>query len=1556
IDSLLADEFRVFVEVSPHPVLTMAVVDMVDEADVRAVVAGTLRRDEGGLDRFLTSLAEVFVRGVAVDWSTIFEGGRRIDLPTYAFQHDHFWPTARAGGAGDVSGLGLSSPEHPLLGAAVELADDQGFVLTGRLSVQSHPWLADHEVMGRVILPGTAFLELALRAGDEVGCDHVEELTLAAPLILPDGGAVRVQVHVGAVDESGRCSVDVHSRAAGAVDSPWVQNATGVLGTGGDAFDADFDASVWPPAGAEPVDLTDFYESLAQTGLAYGPVFQGLRGVWRKGAEVFAEVGLPQDIEDAAAYGLHPALLDAALHAVSFVDPDGSVEGMLLFSWGEVSLHASGSEVLRVRFAKSDGDAVSLAAVDVQGAPVISVKSLVRRVAPAMQSSGGDAAQESLLRIDWVPQTIEPLADGAECVAWGAADFGFDSVDSLADVVDGQVVFVAVTSDGDLSAAESAHELLGRMLASAQDWLSAEHLGDSRLVFVSRGAVAADDGDVIEDLGAAAVWGLVRSVQAEDPGRVLLVDVDGAAESTAVLTDLVGLVASGETQAVVRDGVVRVGRLARLSSGPGLLPVGGDVPWRLASAAGGTVAGLALEACPEVLEPLTGRAVRVQVAAAGISFRDVLKALGTYAGEPGPLGAEASGVVVEVGPDVQDLALGDRVFGLMPGGFGPLVVADERLLAPVPQGWSDETAASVPLAFLTAYHSLVDLGELASGESVLIHAGAGGVGMAAIQVAKHLGAEVFATAAEDKWDTLRSLGIPDDHIASSRSADFEATFREVSNGGVDVVLNALSGELVDASLRLLSEGGRFLELGKTDLRAADDLDGLTYLPVDLDEVSPERVAQTLVLLLDLFAQEVLEPLPVKTWDVRRAPEAFQYLSDARHTGKVVLRMPRGWDEAGTVLITGGTGALGSELARHLVAERGVRHLLLASRRGQEAPCAVELQAELIAHGADVQISACDSADRDALVELLAAIPAEHPLTAVVHAAGVLDDAVVGSLTQERLDTVLVPKVDAAWHLHELTKDLDLAAFVLYSSASGVIGGAGHANYSAANTFLDALAQHRRSQGLPATSIAWSAWEQEGGMIDALSDARIERINSAGLPAFSLEQGMAMFDAAVATDSALIVAAPLNAASTRAVADVPALMRSLVRSTRKRAAGGAGSDIREQLHALPEGERAGLLMDMVRGQIAGVLGHSNAAVVGVDKGFRELGVDSLTAIEIRNRMVAATGLRLPASLVFDYPTPGALAGHLLGQLLGEQGDVAAAQRTVAVNDEPIAIVGMGCRFPGGVRTPEGLWDLVASGGDTVGALPADRGWDLDMLAGEGRGRSITGEGAFVDDVADFDAAFFGISPREALAMDPQQRLLLETSWEAIERAGIDPVSLNGSQTGVFVGTNGQDYASLVLTASEDLDAHAMTGLAASVVSGRLSYALGLGGPAVTVDTACSASLVALHLAVQSLRAGECPLALAGGVTVMATPTLFAGFTLQGGLAPDGRCKAFADVADGTGWGEGAGVLVVERLSDALRNGHEVLAVVRGSAINQDGASSGLTAPNGPSQQRVIRAAL
>ncbi|GAA3487909.1 SDR family NAD(P)-dependent oxidoreductase [Streptomyces cremeus] len=659
---------------------------------------------------------------------------------------------------------------------------------------------------------------------------------------------------------------------------------------------------------------------------------------------------------------------------------------------------------------------------------------------------------------------------------------------------------------------------------------------------------------------------------------------------------------------------------------------------------------------------------------------------------------------------------------------------------------------------------------------------------------------------------------------------------------------------------------------------------------------------------------------------------------------------------GTVLVTGGTGGLGREVARHLVAVHGVRSLLLVSRRGLDAPGAVELRDELSAGGAAVSVVACDVADRGALAGVLAGVG----LSAVVHTAGVLDDGVVTSLTAGRVSGVLRPKVDAAWHLHELTREMDLSAFVLFSSVSGVMGSAGQGSYAAGNVFLDALAVRRRAEGLPGQSLAWGAWAPTGGMTATLSEADRQRIAASGVPPLSVEQGLSLLDAATATDAAHLVPLGRLGGDRRPGADVPPLFRGLFKGARRTAVSATAGALGMRLVVLTEEERARQVLELVRTEAAGVLGHGSSASVGADREFKDLGIDSLTALELRNQLNRATGLRLPATLVFDYPTPTALAGHLLAELLDEQQAVDTDVRRTPVDDEPIAIVGMACRMPGGVDTPEALFEMLLEGREGMTDFPTDRGWDLAALFGgsgpANRGASATHRGGFLSGLSEFDAGFFGISPREALAMDPQQRLLLETSWEAFERAGIDPSRLRGSRTGVFVGTTGQDYASLVMNSREDVEGHASTGLANSVVSGRVSYTFGLEGPAVTVDTACSSSLVAMHLAAQSLRSGESSLALAGGVTVLSTPVSFLGFSRQGGLAGDGRCKAFADAADGTGWSEGVGVLVLERLSDARRNGHEVLAVVRGSAVNQDGASNGLTAPNGPSQQRVIRQAL
>ncbi|MFE3876604.1 type I polyketide synthase [Kitasatospora sp. NPDC059146] len=1062
---LLDQGVTTFLELGPDGVLSAMVRQSAGDGTGDVAAAPLLRRGRPESDTVLGAVARAHARGTRVDWPALLTelvgpAGHRPDLPTYAFQGERYWLAPADGAPAEAAELGVASAGHPLLGAVVAPAEGGGLLLTGRLSTHTHRWLADHVVLGSTVVPGTAYLELALHAARLAGCTTVEELDQEAPLILAGAGTAQVQVTVGAADGSGRRPIGVYARPDDTAD--WTRHAAGTLaaGDGGAGWRP---TGVWPPEGAEPVDLDGFYSAVARDGFDYGPSFRGLRAMWRAGEDVYGEVALPESERNRAdGYGVHPALLDAALHA-GLVGNTGE-QVLLPFAWNNVRVHRPGAVALRLRLAPAGPDAMSLDVADGTGAPVASVGALRARpvsldqLRAAARAGLGDA----LFRVEWAPL---PAADGVERERgrWAVLGdgAGFPGLDRHPDLtalgeavtaglpVPDAVVLPLPDTTGDLPAAVRA--ALRRTWSTLTTWAADDRFAASRLVLVTHGAVAADRTDPgdpatgraaaadVPNLAHAPLWGLVRAAQAEQPDRFVLLDLDHPADLN-------------------RD---------------------------------------------------------------GLDHRDGLD----------------------------------------------------------PDGGADTTAA-------------LDRAAVGGEPQLALRAGT-------VLAPRLVPARPATTEAADTADTAAAL-----------------------------------------------------------------------------------------------------------------------------------------DPDGTVLITGGTGALGSLLARHLVTAYGVRHLLLLGRRGPEAPGAAELTAELTDLGARVTVTACDTADREDLARALAAVPADHPLTAVVHAAGVVADGALASLTEERFEAVLRPKTDAAWHLHELTRDAGLAAFVLFSSATATLGGAGQGGYAAANAFLDALAQHRAARGLPARSLAWGPWQQDRGMAGTLDEATLGRMRRSGVLPLGPQDGLALFDAALAGTDPTSLPVRLDPAALRqAGPDLPPLLRGLAgpsAAPAHRPDAAAADGLRQRLAGLSDAERERALLDLVRAQVAVVLGHSAPAAVGADRAFGDLGFDSLTAVELRNRLTTASGLRLPATLVFDYPTAAELARYLDAELPRE--DAPSAAPVLAELDRLEAVLaGVGADHPERARIADRLRAVTDRWSPRPG--PAD-----DPSAGTG----LELESADDDEVFDFITNELGIS--------------------------------------------------------------------------------------------------------------------------------------------------------------------------------------------------------------------
>ncbi|WP_236567825.1 MULTISPECIES: type I polyketide synthase [unclassified Nocardiopsis] len=1165
--------------------------------------------------------------------------GAPVVVPELPFRRRRHWMSAPA------------LAPAPLLDGGLELADGRT-VFSGRISPADHPWVSDHRVWERTLVPGTAMVEAAAHAAARVGSPSIRDLVLEAPLVLTADRGVSLQVTVGPADGDGVRELHLHARPEGGGDAAWTRHASGTLAPD-DPSAPRHQAPTWPPEDAEPVDTGADYALLEGRGYTYGPVFRGLRSVWRRDRDLLAEVVLPDGAATGGPFhGPHPALVDSVLHAL--LAHGAERQGLLVpFAWSGVRVTpptgGAAPRTLRARITELGEGRYRILAADEHGAPVVTVDELGMRPLDRQSLPERDPAElPGLYELVW---EAAPVPDPVPDVPTDLPDLASLGPDEpVPSTVYTELPPTAVYTEG-TPVPEAVRAGLDAALRIVRSWLTDERYAHARLVVVTWRAVATGREDGVAGLGAAPVWGLLRAAQREHPDRLVLVDSDGSEDSHRVLP---GAVELGEPQLALRSGTVLVPRLteagARELTPPGPL-------WRMDTRAPGSLENLELLPAPGAAAPLDPGEVRVAVRAAGVNFRDVVVALGLVEGERG-MGIEGAGIVLETGSAVHDLAPGDRVTGMFDGAFGPVAVAHADRLARIPEGWTFEQAAAVPVAFLSAYHGLVDLAAVRPGDSVLVHAAAGGVGTAAVQLAQHMGARVFGTASPHKWAGLAEYGLPEERLASSRTLEFEERLRAANGGrGMDVVLNSLTGEFVDASLRLLRSpqdgegpGGRFVEMGKTDIRSQEDLTeshpGRDYQAFNLPDVDPKRIGQMLRRLMELFASGAIRSLPTTVHDLRDAGTALRALQRGETVGKLVLTVPAPFPQERTVLVTGGTGTLGHRVARHLVTGYGVRHLLLTSRGGPDTADQAARTAELEALGARVEVAACDAAGRGDLERLLRRIPEDRPLGAVVHAAGVLDDALLTSLTAEQVDRVLRPKADIAWNLHELTADADLGAFVLFSSAVGVLGNPGQANYAAANVFCDALAHHRREQGLPATSLSWGLWAGPSGMTGHLDEADLGALGRGGLLPMPAEEALRHLDTALLWDMVHSVPARLDTAAGTGAAVLRGLAGPTVRAGGETpAAAGPADPAADRFAGMSGAERERALLHEVRAHTAVVLGHgpdAGPSRVDAERPFTELGLDSLTGVELRNRLSAAVGVRVPATAVFDHPTPRALA--------------------------------------------------------------------------------------------------------------------------------------------------------------------------------------------------------------------------------------------------------------------------------------------------------------------------
>ncbi len=1125
---------------------------------------------------------------------------------------------------------------------------------------------------------------------------------------------------------------------------------------------------------------------------------------------------------------------------------------------------------------------------------------------------------------------------------------------------------------------------------------------------VTRGAVSPSRCHGMVEPAASPLWGMGRAIFLEHPEiPVRFIDIDplsdnGEVEEIAALAkeilfsrENVASHSPPETQIAFRHGERLQARLLPL---PPSLANDKVLPqlnrgYRLVADTSGLVEQL--KYVQHQSGPLAPDQVEIAVKASGLNFKDLLSSLNSYPGDAGELGKECSGIVTAVGDNVDNVKVGDNVIALTRACFSDQVRATAATVVKKPPSMSFVQAASVPVSFLTAKYALETIGALKSGETVLIHNAGGGVGLAALMIARKIGARIIATAGSpQKRRFIASLGV--EAVFNSRSKDFASHIMALTgNAGVHIVLNALTGDALAQSIRCLASSGRFLELGKREIVEPVVIDGSYYL-IDLERYSQEWPRACGAMLEDIVNDidaGILPLLPIQTFPLRNVVEAFHFMEKARHVGKIVLTRdeklePIAFDPQASYLITGGLGGLGLLFAQFL-AKQGARHIVLMGRR----PASAQAEREIAAintqlKSAQIKVEIGDVAKREDVARIFNRIRGSgHELKGILHCAGTLDDGVMLQQNSEKYRRVFAAKINGTIYLHQLSQGFSLDFFFMFSSVAAVLGMPGQSNHSAANAFLDNFAHYRRSLGLPASSINWGAWADKGAVTH---EHRVAHVRARGMEFMSPEEGVRAFADIFQRQVAQVAVMPLGAERFIASYGDQAFCLELCKTLAPDAGQGIEpeqtpetvNDISPaETETLPEEasvNRAGMVADFVEDKVKDCLSLEPERVLDRNAALTGLGLDSLNSIELRNKLRHGLQLtqRLPASLVYDYPNINSIACFLAAEFaelidkrfqpkpvapiepankaspIKKEQIVSPAQAQYLspqqqTRDRGVAIIGMGGRFAWSENV-EVFWQHLAAGASLVEEVSR---WDISACGIDefGQTKPYCRHGSFLQGIDCFDPEFFNISGTEAIYMDPQQRFFLEQCWATLEDAGYAGKCIEGRACGVFAGYSYGEYQQLF--AQQNVPAQAFWGNAGSVVPARIAYHLNLKGPAITVDTACSSSLVAMHLACQSLLGGECEMALAGGVFIQCTPEFYLSSNRAGMLSPSGKCFTFDARADGFVPGEGVGVVLLKPAQKALEDGDHIYGVIVASAVNQDGATNGITAPSARSQEQL-----